>query len=45
MDSLSIELVHYMTDWNLYCKYSASIVSSQAGYSNGIYLFEMEDNT
>ena len=32
MDSLSIELVHYMTDWNLYCKYSASIVSSQAGY-------------
>lgn len=32
MDSLSIELVHYMTDWNLYCKYSASIVSSTAGY-------------
>ena len=32
MDSLSIELVHYMTDWNLYCKYSATIVSSTAGY-------------
>ena len=32
MDSLSIELIHYMSDWDLYCKYSASIVSSSVGY-------------
>ena len=32
MDSLSLELIHYMSDWDLYCKYSASIVSSSVGY-------------
>jgi len=33
MDSVSLELVHYMTDWDLHCKYSASVVSSTSGYS------------
>lgn len=32
MDSVSVELVHYMSDWDFYCKYSASIVSSRQGY-------------
>ncbi len=32
MDSVSAELVHYMSDWDFYCKYSASIVSSSQGY-------------
>ncbi len=33
MDSVSLEVVHYMNDWDLHCKYSASVVSSSSGYT------------
>ena len=33
MESISAELVHYMGDWDLHCKYSAEVVSSSSSYS------------
>ncbi|MCR5732941.1 MAG: hypothetical protein K6G51_08390 [Sphaerochaetaceae bacterium] len=33
MDSISLELIHYMSDWNLHFKYTASVVSTSSGYS------------
>ncbi len=33
MEEISVELVHYLGDWDLHCKYSAEVVSSGSGYS------------
>lgn len=33
MDSVSLEFVHYMKDWDLHCKYTAAVLSSSSGYS------------
>ena len=30
--SMSAELVHYMKDWNLHCKYNASVVLSDGSW-------------
>lgn len=32
LSSLSLEIVHYMEDWDLHCKYSSEIVLSDARY-------------
>ena len=32
LSSVSLEAVHYMQDWNLHCKYSASVVLSDSKY-------------
>ena len=33
MSSLSFEVVHYMSDWELHCNYSTSVVLSQNVYT------------
>lgn len=32
LSSVSLEIVHYMEDWDLHCKYSSSVVLSEAKY-------------
>jgi len=32
MEKISMELVHYLGDWDLHCKYSAEVVSSSNTY-------------
>lgn len=32
MESLSIEFVHYMADWDLHCRYTASVALSNGSY-------------
>ncbi|AEC01694.1 hypothetical protein [Parasphaerochaeta coccoides] len=33
MNEVSLELVHYMVDWDLHCKYTGRVVSSQGKWS------------
>lgn len=33
MEAISLEVIHYMSDWDLHCKYSAKIVSSNYVYT------------
>lgn len=33
MESVALEVIHYMSDWDLHCKYSAKIVSSNYVYT------------
>ncbi len=36
MENISLELVHYLGDWDLHCKYSAEVVSSTDGSYNWV---------